>query len=77
MIAAKNIANRWYGKLAGVALIAFGIGFTSVPAPTSALLHCLEDKAVYEIAPLMGKTEIGKQFLAVYVASDSECHRTL
>lgn len=76
MIAAKYIASRWYGKLAGVALIAFGITATSLPAPTGAL-HCVEDQAVNQLAPFMGKTEIGKQILAVYVARDTECHRTL
>jgi hypothetical protein len=76
MIAAKNIANRWYSQLAGLALIAFGIVGLSLPAPTVAL-HSLEDKAVRRIAPVAAKTEIGRQLLAVYVARDVECHRSL
>jgi len=76
MIAAKNVANRWYSQVAGLALIAFGITGLSLPAPTVAL-HSLEDKAIHKLAPVVGKTEIGRQFLAVYVARDIECHRTL
>jgi hypothetical protein len=76
MIAARQIANRWYGKMAGIALIAFGIAITSVPAPTGAI-HSLEDKAVYQLAPIISNTEIGRQLVAVYVARDTQCHREL
>jgi hypothetical protein len=76
MSAAKQIANRWYGKLAGVALIALGIAVTSLPAPTGAL-HSLEDSAVYGLAPLMNQSDIGREILAVYVARDTECHREM
>jgi hypothetical protein len=76
MIAAKNIANRWYSQVAGLALIAFGIAGLSLPAPSVAF-HSLEDKAVQKLAPVVGKTEIGRQLLAVYVARDIECHRSL
>ncbi len=76
MIAAKNIANRWYGQVAGVALIALGIAGLSVPAPTLGL-RCLEDKAIHHLAPVMNKSELGRQILAVYVARDAECHRSL
>jgi hypothetical protein len=76
MIAARNIGNRWYSQVAGIALIAFGIAGLSLPAPTSAL-HRLEDKAVQQLAPVVAKSEIGRQILAVYVARDVECHRSL
>lgn len=76
MIAARNIANRWYSQVAGIALIAFGITGFSLPAPTAAL-HSLEDKAIHQLAPVVGKTEIGRQILAVYVARNVECHRSL
>jgi hypothetical protein len=76
MIAAKNIANRWYGKVAGIALVGLGIVLTSVPAPTGAL-HSLEDKAVHQLAPLMGRSEVGRQFLTMYEQRDNECHRSL
>jgi hypothetical protein len=76
MIAAKNIANRWYSQVAGIALIALGIAGLSVPAPTAGL-HRLEDKAIRQLAPVVGKTEIGRQILAVYVVRDVECHRSL
>ena len=76
MIAAKNIANHWYSQVAGIALIALGIAGLSVPAPTSAL-HSLENKALHQLAPVVGKTEIGRQILAVYVARDIECHGSL
>jgi hypothetical protein len=74
MIAAKQIANRWYGQVAGVALVALGIALSSVPAPTGAL-HRMEDKAVQKLTPMMGNT--GKQMLAMYAARDTECHRQL
>ena len=76
MIAAKNIASRWYSQIAGIALIALGIAGLSVPAPTEAL-HCLEDKAVQRLAPVMQNTELGRHILAVYAANDAECHRSL
>jgi hypothetical protein len=76
MTAAKKIANRWYSQVAGIALIALGITGLSLPAPTSAL-HCFEDKAVRELRPVAQKTEIGRQLLAVYIARDVECHRSL
>lgn len=76
MIAAKNIANRWYSQVAGIALIAFGIAGLSLPAPSVAF-HSLEDKAVQQLAPVVRKSEIGRQLLAVYVARDTECHRSL
>jgi hypothetical protein len=76
MIAAKNIANCWFSQVAGIALIAFGIAGLSLPAPTDAF-HALEDKAVQQLMPVVGKTEIGRQFLAIYEARDTECHRSL
>ncbi len=74
MIAAKQIANRWYGQVAGVALVALGIALSSVPAPTGALQR-LESSAIHKIAPMMGNT--GKQVLAMFVTRDSDCHRSL
>jgi len=76
MKSAKNIASRWYSQVAGVALIAMGITGLSLPAPTTAL-HGLEDKAIQQLAPMVSKTEVGKQMLAIYAARDSECHRSL
>ncbi len=80
MTAAKNIANRWYSQLAGIALIAFGIAGLPIPAPTAAL-HRVEAKAVSGLVPLVEKTDVGKQFLALYVShnvsSNSECHGSL
>ncbi len=76
MIAAKNIASHWYSQVAGVALIALGITGLSVPAPTTAL-HGLEDKAVRELAPIVSKSEIGRQMLEIYAERDAECHRSL
>jgi hypothetical protein len=76
MIAAKNIANRWYSQVAGIALIALGIAGLSVPPPTVAL-HGLEEKAVRRLAPVVSKSEIGRQILAVFVARDVECHGSL
>ena len=76
MRSAKNIASRWYSQVAGVALIAMGITGLSLPAPTTAL-HGLEDKAIQQLAPMVSKTEVGKQMLAIYAARDSECHRSL
>ena len=76
MTAAPKIASRWYSQVAGVALIAMGITGLSLPAPTTAL-HGLEDKAIQQLAPVVSKTEVGKQMLAIYAARDSECHRSL
>lgn len=76
MIAAKQIANRWYSQVAGIALIAVGITGFSLPAPTTAL-HCLGDKAVKQAATMIGKTELGRELIAIYTASDIECHRSL
>ncbi len=76
MNSAKNIANRWFSQVAGVALIAMGITGLSVPAPTTAL-RGLEDKAIRQLAPVVAKTDIGKQMLALYNAHDSQCHQSL
>jgi len=76
MKSAKEFVNRWYSQVAGVALVAMGITGLSVPAPTTAL-HGLEDKAIRQLAPMVSKTEVGKQMLAIYTARDNECHRSL
>lgn len=76
MSAARNMANRWYGQIAGVALIAMGITGLSVPAPTAAL-RGLEDRAIRQLRPVVAKTEIGKQMLAIYAAHESECRSSL
>lgn len=76
MKSARNIAHRWYSQVAGIALIAMGITGLSVPAPTAAL-HGLEDKAIRELAPVVSKSEIGRQMLEIYAAHDDECHRSL
>ena len=76
MIAAKNISNRWFSQVAGIALIALGIAGLSVPAPTAAL-HCLEDEAVQRLAPIVQKSELGRHIIEAYAAGDAECHRSL
>lgn len=76
MSAARNIANRWYGQVAGVALIAMGIAGLSLPAPTTAL-RGLEDRAIRQLKPVVAKTEVGKQMLAIYAARESECRSSL
>jgi len=76
MIAARKIASRWYSQVAGIAFIALGIVGLSVPAPTAAL-HCLEAQAMHRLAPMLQKTELGRQVFSSYVARDTECHRSL
>jgi hypothetical protein len=76
MIAAKQIANRWYGKVAGVMSIALMITITSAPSP-KATLHGLEDRAVQKLTPVMKRSEVGRQVLAVFVEREKECHRAL
>ncbi|HWR16768.1 MAG TPA: hypothetical protein VN577_18220 [Terriglobales bacterium] len=73
MSRARQIANRWYGKVAGVALIALAIAVTSVPAPTG-VLHGVEDRAISTMAPMMAKTAVGKQLLDMYAAREAQCH---
>jgi len=74
---ARNVmTNRWLNQMAGVMLAGFGIIALSQPAPTMSL-HCLEDAAVCRLAPIVRKTEVGRQLLSVYVERDTECHRTI
>ena len=61
MIAARQIANRWYSQVAGVALVALGIMWTSVPAPTG-MLCCLGGKAIQAVQ----KTEVGRELINMY-----------
>jgi len=70
------IANRWLHQVAGVMLAGIGIVALSQPAPTMSL-HCLEDAAVCRLTPIVSKTEVGRQVLAVYFKHDTECHRTI
>jgi len=76
MIAAKQFAGSWFGKVAAVAMAAFMMIASSAPSPREAI-HGLEDKAVRQLAPVMSRTEVGRQVLAVYVERDKECHSAL
>lgn len=72
----KIISNRWLNQVSGVVLVGMGIVGLSQPTPKISL-HCLEDAAIYRLAPLARKTEVGRQILAVYVERDAECHRAI
>lgn len=72
----KIINNRWLNQVAGVVLVGMGIIGLSQPMPATSL-RCLESVAVHRLAPIVRKTEVGRQFLAVYVGRDTECHRTI
>lgn len=61
MIAARQIANRWYGQLAGIALVGFGIAFSAIPAPTCALCS-IGTKALHAAK----QTEVGREFMNLY-----------
>jgi predicted acyltransferase len=61
MIAARQIANRWYGQLAAIAVVGFGIAFSAVPAPTCALCS-IGVKALHAAK----QTQVGKEFLNLY-----------
>jgi hypothetical protein len=72
----QNVANRWMGQVAGVVLV--GVGLVALSTPMQHVsLHCLEDAAVYRLAPLAKKSQLGRQILAVYLERDAECHRTI
>jgi len=69
-------SGRWMHQVAGVVLA--GVGIIGVSQPTARVsLHCLEDAAIYRLAPVMKKSEVGRQFLAMYVERDTACHRTI
>ncbi len=76
MIAAKQFAGSWFGKVAAVAMAAFMMIVSSAPSPREAI-HGLEDRAVQRLTPVMSRTEVGRQVLAVYVERDKECHSAL
>ena len=76
MSAKKIVGSRLMHQVAGVVLAAVGIIGLSQPGP-KVTLHCLEDAAVYRLAPIMRKSEVGRQVLAVYVKRDAQCHRTI
>ncbi len=76
MSAKQVISSRWMHQVAGVVLAAVGIIGLSQPKPKMSL-HCLEDAAVHRLAPIMKKSEVGRQVLAVYLERDAECHRTI
>ncbi len=68
--------SRWMHQVAGVVLA--GVAIIGLSQPTAkATMHCLEDAAVYRLAPTMERSEIGRQILAVYVKRDGMCHRTI
>jgi len=76
MSAKQVITSRWMHQVAGVVLAGVGIIGLSQPS-AKASLHCLEDAAVYRLAPIMKRSEVGRQVLAVYVERDVQCHRTI
>ena len=76
MTVQRLIANRWLNQVAGVVLVGMGIVGLSQPMPKISL-HCMEDAAVHRLAPIMKRSEVGRQFLAVYVERDVACHRTI
>lgn len=76
MSAQKIISNRWLNHATGVVLMGVGIIALSQPTP-KASLHCLEDAAVSRLAPIVSKTEVGRQLLSMYVERDEECHRSI
>lgn len=76
MKARELMANRWLNQLAGVMLAGAGIVALSQPAPTMSLHH-LEDAAVCRLAPIVSKTEVGRQVLSIYVQRDGDCRRTI
>jgi hypothetical protein len=76
MSARALIANRWIHQVTGVMLAGIGIVALSRPAPTMSL-HCIEDAAVCRLAPIVSKSEVGRQMLAMYFEHDTECRRTI
>jgi hypothetical protein len=76
MKSAQKAVNRWTGQVAGVVLVGMGIVGLSLPAPTVPW-HCLKDVAVHKLAPIARRSEMGRQFLAVYMEGDAQCHRTI
>lgn len=76
MTVQKMIANRWLSQVAGVVLVGVGIVGISQPTPRISL-HCMEDGAIHRLTPIMKRTEVGRQVLAVYVERDAERHRTI
>lgn len=61
MIAARQIANRWYGQVAAIAIVGFAIAFSAVPAPTCALCS-IGTKALHAAK----QTQVGKGFMNLY-----------
>jgi hypothetical protein len=74
--ASKVTANRWFNQISGVVLVGMGIVALTKPAPQMSL-RCLETAAVHRLAPMVSKTEVGRQVLAMYCGSDSACRRTI
>ncbi|MGZ4788314.1 MAG: hypothetical protein ACXVZX_07315 [Terriglobales bacterium] len=67
-------SNRWMHQVAGIVLA--GVGIIGVSQPTAKVsIHCLEDAAVYRLAPIAKRTEVGRQLLAMYTERDASCHR--
>jgi len=70
----KLISNRWLNQFAGVVLV--GLGIVAMSQPGQAVsLHCVECAAMHRLAPIIKKSEVGRQILAVYVERDAACHR--
>jgi hypothetical protein len=70
------IANRWLNQVAGIVLVGMGIVGVSQPTPKMSL-RCVEVAAMHRLAPVMKKSEVGRQLLAVYVGRDTACRRTI
>ena len=68
--------GRWTHQLAGVVMA--GIAIIGLSQPSARVsLHCLEDTAVHRLAPMMKRSELGRQVLAMYVERDGACHRMI
>jgi hypothetical protein len=69
-------ANRWLTQVSGVVLVGVGIVALAQPGPKISM-QCLESAAFHRLAPIVGKSEVGRQVLAMYCDGDTTCRRTL
>jgi len=76
MNAQKIISNRWLNQVTGVVLAGMGLVALSQPCPKTSL-HNLEVAAVHRLEPIVRKTEVGRQVLAMYCERDASCRRTI
>jgi hypothetical protein len=69
MTAAKQFANRSYGQVAGIALIALAIVLTSAPSPLCALCS-VGGKALHKVQ----QTEVGRELFKIYAQRGLQSH---